>query len=210
MRFRTLLHCSAVLFAMAGASTVMAQVPPGLGQPNGAASLDSTGLIPPAQIPIGTTAGKPADGGLLASTTTTANAAQTAANAASSAASAAAATANAALPKTGGAVTGTLVTAGLLVDGSKSRATATGSGITVGASTNWLALTQTSTVSAQTLTLPASPVDGQLLRVSTLGTITALTLSPTVPGWTNGAQLPAGTGIQLGYDATAATWMRLQ
>ncbi len=210
MRLRSVLRCSAILFAMVGSRAVLAQVPQGLGQPGGAASLGAGGTVPSAQIPFGSTSGTVADGGVLTSTTSTANAAQSAANSASSAASAAASTAAAALPKAGGTVTGTLVTAGLAVDGSKTRAAATGTAITVGANTNWLVLTQTGTVAAQPVTLPASPVDGQLLRISTLGTITALTFSPTVPGWTNGSQFPAGTGLQFGYDATAATWMRVQ
>ncbi len=44
-----------------------------LGAASGAASLDSNSLVPTAQIPFGTTTGKVADGGTLATTTTTAN-----------------------------------------------------------------------------------------------------------------------------------------
>ena len=198
------------MLGVSGVASAYAQVPPNLGQPNGAAALNGSGVVPGAQIPFGTTAGSVADGGALAATTTTANTASTAASAASTAATAAQTAAAAALPKSGGTVTGTLVTAGVQADASKTRLTATGTAYTVPATTSWLAMVQTGTLAAQSLTLPSAPVDGQLLRISTIGQVTALTLSPTVAGWSNGATLPANAGFTLGWDATSSAWLRTQ
>ncbi len=99
-----------------------------------------------------------------------------------------------------------VILASALADQSKTRLTATGAAYTVPVGTSWLAMVQTATVAAQTVTLPA-PIDGQKLLLTTAGAITALTFSPAVPGWTNGATLPANAGLALGWDAGSSAWM---
>ena len=96
---------------------------------------------------------------------------------------------------------------GAFVDASKIRIAATGSPLTIPPNTSWLALIQPGTLSSQTLTLPTSPADGLILRISTAGAISALTLSPPVPGWTNASSLPANSGFELGWDAGLAVWL---
>ena len=107
----------------------------------------------------------------------------------------------------GGTAGAPVILASAMVDGSKVRLIATGGPYAVPANTSWLALVQTGTLASQAITLPASPADGQLFRVSTAGKITALTLSPSAAGWTNGAPLPANSSFQLGWDSGSSTWM---
>ena len=107
----------------------------------------------------------------------------------------------------GGTAGAPVILASAMVDGSKLRLTATGGTYAVPANTSWLALVQTAPVASQAITLPQSPVDGQLFRLSTAGKISALTLSPSAAGWTNGAPLPANSAFQLGWDAGSSTWM---
>lgn len=69
---------------------------------------------------------------------------------------------------------------------------------------NHLLTTNGSTIAAQTLTLPANPVDGDLVFISNVAAITAVTYSPTVSGAPSG--LTAGQGIILGYSANIPGW----
>jgi hypothetical protein len=96
-----------------------------------------------------------------------------------------------------------------IIDRTKVRLTATGAAYTIPPNTDWLAMVQTATVASQTLTLPVSPVDGQIIRISTMSNITAMSFTPALSGWTNGSQLPASMSVLYGYDSILAEWMRL-
>lgn len=92
------------------------------------------------------------------------------------------------------------------------RVTATGSAITVSNYMGWLHLYQDATVSSQTITLPARAGNGQTLVISTVGAITAL--SVTVPSGLNVVGAPttlaAGSSVSFRYDGPSATWVRVQ
>lgn len=80
-------------------------------------------------------------------------------------------------------------------------APATGSTTTIVAPFDVVLYTNPGTIAAQTLVLPASPSDGQLVVVSAIAAITALTLSP-VP--TAGpTAMAAGSSFRLMYSSTA-------
>lgn len=100
-----------------------------------------------------------------------------------------------------------------VLDQSKVRAMAAGTALGVPATTSWYAMVQKGTVASQTLTLPTATGDGHLLRISTVGAVTALTLTPQsgdTVGWTAGATLAANSGIMLGYDQISKAWLRVQ
>lgn len=104
-----------------------------------------------------------------------------------------------------------VVSSGALVDGSGVRTTLTTTGYTVPAGTSLVRFTQSSTVASSTITLPTAIADGQPIQfVNYGGAVTALTFSPAVNGWTNGATLAAYTGLRLRWDGTAAAWYREQ
>jgi hypothetical protein len=46
--------------------------------------------------------------------------------------------------------------------------------------------------------------------VNYAGAITALTFSPAVAGWSNGATLSPYTGLRIRWDVTSGTWVREQ
>lgn len=81
----------------------------------------------------------------------------------------------------------------------------TGSNTAVVAPYDWLVFTNPGTIAAQTVTLPVGPVDGQMVTVSNVAAITALTFSPAALGWANGSALAAGQGITLAFSSTFAT-----
>jgi hypothetical protein len=83
---------------------------------------------------------------------------------------------------------------------------ATGANTKFGHPFNWAVFTNGSTQAAQTLTMSTPTVDGKILMVSTFSTITALTFSPAVTGWTNGSTLTAGTGLMIGYSLPLAVF----
>jgi hypothetical protein len=86
-----------------------------------------------------------------------------------------------------------------------------GSSYTVPANTSLVRFTQSSTVDSSTITLPTAIADGQPIQfVNYGGAVTALTFSPAVNGWTNGATLAAYSGLRIRWDATAAAWYREQ
>lgn len=106
----------------------------------------------------------------------------------------------------------TVVHQGPQADGARFRIVITGSH-TIPATTSWYAGVQTGTVAAATLTFPTPANNGQILRISSRGTITALTLTPqggaTINGWTNGTTLAANASILFGWDSTSSMWDRL-
>lgn len=107
--------------------------------------------------------------------------------------------------------TGGVTSAGPIVDGSKVRVTTLTGADTIPANTTWWSSQMATTQLAETLTLtPPTGAAGFLLRISTVGQITALNFSPTLIGWVNGNTLPAGYGLQIGWDAPSATWQRVQ
>ncbi len=101
-----------------------------------------------------------------------------------------------------------------IIDQSRVRVTATGSALTIPAATSWYVMVQTGTVSSQNIVLPTPLADGQQLRISTVGQITSVMLTPqsgaTILGWTNGATMAANTSVSFGWDATSSSWQRLQ
>ena len=104
-----------------------------------------------------------------------------------------------------------VISEGALIDGSGVRVSLTTSGYTVPANTSLVRFTQSSTVSSATVTLPTALADGQPIQfVNYAGTVTALTFSPSVNGWTNGNTLAAYTGLRIRWDATSSAWYREQ
>ncbi len=93
---------------------------------------------------------------------------------------------------------------------SKVRLTQPGGSFIVPSGVSWLQIASSATVPAQTLIQPVSPVDGQLLIVTTSSAVAALTFSPSVTGWANGTPLPAGSGLTIGFDAASLSWTRVQ
>lgn len=98
-------------------------------------------------------------------------------------------------------------------EGAKVTVVATGATLGVAASTSLYSMLQTGTLASQTLNLPIATGDGHLLRISTSGAITSLTLAPQ-PGdtvqWTGGSSLAANSGLLFCYDSTSKIWLRLQ
>lgn len=104
-----------------------------------------------------------------------------------------------------------VLSAGALIDNSGVRTALTTSGYTVPANTSLVRFTQTSTIASATVYLPTALADGQPIQfVNYAGAVTALTFSPSVNGWTNGATLAANTGLRVRWDATASAWYREQ
>lgn len=104
-----------------------------------------------------------------------------------------------------------VVSQGALIDGSGVRVALTTSGYTVPANTSLVRFTQGGTVASATVTLPTAVYDGQPVEFDNYaGAVTALTLSPAVPGWTNGSQLSANIGVRVRWDAVAGSWQRVQ
>lgn len=68
------------------------------------------------------------------------------------------------------------------------------------------------TLASGTTTMPATPINGQLLRISSSQTITAWTLSPNSGQTLNNAPttLAAGLGVSYIYVLASTTWYRLQ
>lgn len=105
-----------------------------------------------------------------------------------------------------------LVRTGPEADAGRARMVITGSH-TIPNTTSWYAGIQTGVVAAATLTFPTPLNNGQLLRISSRGAITALTLTPqggaTIDGWTNPTAMSANTSLLFGWDSTSAAWNRL-
>lgn len=86
-----------------------------------------------------------------------------------------------------------------------------GFNITIGAGVQTLLLNPSTTLPTGIVTTPVSPIDGQIIRVGTTHTITALTVSP------SGGQtivnppttLGAGQGFELQYNSAGSKWFTL-
>lgn len=103
-----------------------------------------------------------------------------------------------------------VISEGATIDGSGVRVSL-GSAYTVPANTSLVRFIQTGTLAASTVTLPTALADGQPIQfVNYAGAVTALTFSPAVNGWTNGATLASNTGLRVRWDATSAAWYREQ
>lgn len=99
---------------------------------------------------------------------------------------------------------------GAAVDASGIRQTLTAT-FTVPANTSLVRFVQSGTLAASTVTLPTVHLDGQPIQfVNYAGTVTALTFSPSVTGWTNATQLSPNTGLRIRWDSTSAAWIREQ
>jgi hypothetical protein len=68
---------------------------------------------------------------------------------------------------------------------------------------NSIFYTNNATTAAQTINLPTSPSHGDMLTISNLGAITALTFVPPVTG---GFSPTYGQGLQIRYSATLPGW----
>ncbi len=110
-----------------------------------------------------------------------------------------------------GTATAPVIDSGAQVDATGVRVTLTGAAYTVPSNIDLVRFIQNGTIAANTITLPTAFGDGQPIQfVSYAGTVTALTFSPAVNGWSNGATLAANTGVRIRWDATAAAWYREQ
>ena len=86
----------------------------------------------------------------------------------------------------------------------------TGFSITMSATSKTLILNPAGTLLAGTINLPASPIDGQEIRVSTSQAITSLTVSGNGHSIVNApTTLALGTGFSYIYNTSGTTWYRL-
>jgi hypothetical protein len=88
---------------------------------------------------------------------------------------------------------------------------ATGFSITIGAGVKTLSLDPAGTLATGTVTMPASPIDGQEIRVTSSQTVTALTVSANSGQSITNAPttLTAGLGFSYIYKISNTTWYRL-
>jgi hypothetical protein len=91
------------------------------------------------------------------------------------------------------------------------QAPTTGFSITIGAGVKSLVLNPGGTLATGTIVMPASPIDGQEIRVSSSQTITALTVSANTGQTISNAPttLTAGTGFAYIYNLSGTNWFRL-
>ncbi|MCJ2045785.1 hypothetical protein MKK58_14785 [Methylobacterium sp. J-078] len=103
-----------------------------------------------------------------------------------------------------------MMSLGAMIDNSGVRQSL-GGAYTVPANTSLVRFIQADTVASSTVTLPVALADGQPIQfVNYAGSITALTFSPTVNGWTNGSTLAANTGLRVRWDSISNAWYREQ
>ena len=90
------------------------------------------------------------------------------------------------------------------------KAPTAGFSITIANACGQLILNPAGTLSTGTITLPAAPMDGQICKIATSRTITALTLSPNAGQTLNGAltTLVANSSAAYTYVASISTWFR--
>jgi len=112
---------------------------------------------------------------------------------------------------------GTLININGRADQSYSyQAPATGFSITIGNGVYSLILDPLATLATGTITMPAAPVDGQVVRIGSSQTITALTVSPNTGQSIKNAPtiftvtLTGDQGYEFLYRAANTTWYRLQ
>ena len=87
----------------------------------------------------------------------------------------------------------------------------TGFSYTVPTNRSVILLSHASTLASGTITMPASPVDGQLVRIATKSAITALTVSPNTSQSIIGAPTTIAAGGFFGfiYDQGTTAWYRI-
>lgn len=90
------------------------------------------------------------------------------------------------------------------------QAPATGFTITIADNISDLILNPAGTLATGTITMPATPIDGQKIRISSSQTQTALTLSPNSGQSIKNAPtaLTAGIGVGYIYNLSSTTWFR--
>lgn len=91
------------------------------------------------------------------------------------------------------------------------RVSASGSAISISSYATWLYLYQTFTIASQSITLPPYSGNGQILTISSLGSITSLTVTASSGSSVIGAPttLAAGSSVSFRYDGPSATWVRI-
>lgn len=107
---------------------------------------------------------------------------------------------------------GNFIATKAIADQSKSvQVPTTGFSITIADNTSTLTLNPAGTLATGTVTMPATPIDGQLIRVMSSQIITALTVSPNSGQTVNGAPttLAANTGFGYIYHLAGTTWYRM-
>lgn len=107
---------------------------------------------------------------------------------------------------------GNFITLKATADQSKSLQTpTTGFSITIADNISTLILKPAGTLATGTITMPATPVDGQNVRITTSQIITALTLSPNSGQSIIAAPTTLGVGQGVGYTYSSSdtTWYRL-
>ena len=96
------------------------------------------------------------------------------------------------------------------LDGTAIRFALTGANYTVPGGVSLVRFTQTGTISAQTVLLPNAIGDTHPIEFDNYaGAVNAYSFSPSVLGWINGSELPAGVSIRIRWDATDNTWHRI-
>jgi len=87
----------------------------------------------------------------------------------------------------------------------------TGFSLTLGNSTTTLLLKPAGTLATGTVVLPAAPVDGQIARVLSSQTVSALTVSPSAGQSVSGAPSTVGPAAPFSmiYDLASTTWYRM-
>jgi len=116
-----------------------------------------------------------------------------------------------------GPTVGNITHSGAMADMSKSvQVPLTGFTITIADGVSTLILDPAGTLATGTITLPATPLDGQEVRVTSSQTITALTVSPNAgqsvanAPTTLAVSLTGPQGYEFIYHAANTTWYRLQ
>ena len=100
---------------------------------------------------------------------------------------------------------------GAIVDGSGVRTVLTGASYPVPQNTSLVRFAQKTPIAAQTVTMPSVSTDGYTVQfVQYSGSVTALTFSPAINGWTNGNPLASYTGLRARWDVTEGGWFREQ
>lgn len=99
-----------------------------------------------------------------------------------------------------------------LPDGAIQTATpATGASITINDSAAALILQHTATIATLTITLPASPANGQIVRIGTRSTVTTLTLNANTgqTRYGNPTTISATTPVAFIYGTATLSWYRI-
>jgi hypothetical protein len=79
-----------------------------------------------------------------------------------------------------------------------------GDTLTIRAPYNHLLITKGTTTAALTVVLPASPADGDMVHISSVAAVTALTMSPVVTG--GPSAMVAGVGFSVFWSDLGQVW----